>query len=146
MLPILDPTCDADTYYKLSLLVFWVVLITGARRYELDPTLLDRLAPSVTQLALKSMPQISHYFSTICGLLILCTWPLPMKKLFDDPSPMYSGAAMQLALQQGMHTLYKRQDGCAEDAYEPSVARVWAYLEFVYHWYGSKVHSAGHSN
>lgn len=133
--PILDPTCDPNTFYKMSPFVFWCVLVTGSRRYELDPTLLDRLAPNLSQLALKSMSQIMKYFSTIVGLVLLCAWPLPMKTMFDDPSPMYSGAMMQLALQNSLHMSMKRQDGrliaSKESVHEAYRLRVWAYLQYV---------------
>ncbi|KIW25712.1 uncharacterized protein PV07_08868 [Cladophialophora immunda] len=133
MLPILDASCRPDTYYyKLSPFVFWCVVITGSRRYELDPTLLGRLSPGVTVLASKALQQTSSYFSTIRGLMILCTWPLPMKTILDDPSPMYSGAAMQLALQHGLHMLQLR-GAVADVSYEPFLARTWAYLEFSCH-------------
>ncbi len=48
---------------------------------------------------------------------------------------MYTGAAMQLALQHGLHTTFEKADGAPESTNEASVARVWAYLEFVCHWY-----------
>lgn len=138
-LPILDPTWGPDSFYALSPFVFWCIVITGARRYELDPTILHRLAPGVAQMALRAMPQFSSYFPTICGLVILCVWPLPMKSLRDDPSPLYSGAAMQIALQHGLH-MFPQGQACVRPlpfrdiAHDASLARVWAYVEFVCHW------------
>lgn len=139
MLPVLDPSWDPDSFYKLSPFVFWCLLITGSRRYELDPTILDRLTPSVQRLSSKAMMQVAAYFPTICGLLILCTWPLPMHTIWEDPSPMYSGAALQLALQHGLH-LFTTPHASTRPApfrditKQASIARIWAYLEFVCHW------------
>jgi transcriptional regulatory protein LEU3 len=139
MLPILDPSWDPDSFYKMSPFVFWCLLVTGSRRYELDPTILTRVSPSVKQLALKAQSQVTSYFATICGLLILCTWPLPMNTTWEDPSPMYSGAAMQLALQHGLHMCAKQHASARPTTsrnihQEAFLARVWAYLEFVCHW------------
>ncbi|KAH8898123.1 hypothetical protein GQ53DRAFT_623572, partial [Thozetella sp. PMI_491] len=139
MLPILDPSWDPDSFYKLSPFVFWCLLITGSRRYELDPTILDRLAPSIKRLSLNALSHVAGYFPAICGLAILCTWPLPMNTMWDDPSPMYSGAAMQLALQHGLH-MFTKEHASARlvpfrgITHEASLARIWAYLEFVCHW------------
>lgn len=138
-LPILDPSWDPDTVYLLSPFVFWCVVITGSRRYDLDPTILPRLAPGVNQMALLQLPQSLAYLPTICGLLILCVWPLPMKTMHDDPSLLYSGIVMQMALQHGLHSFPQSQAyGCPvpfrNATREVSLARVWAYVEFVCHW------------
>lgn len=138
-LPILDSSWDPDTVYQLSPFVFWCVVITGSRRYDLDPTILHRLAPGVTQMALLQLPQSQSYFPTICGLVMLCVWPLPMKTMHDDPSLLYSGIAMQMALQHGLHSFpHSQAHGCSEPfrnaTREASLARVWAYVEFVCHW------------
>lgn len=138
-LPILDPSWDPDTVFLLSPFVFWCVVITGSRRYDRDPTILHRLAPGVTQMALLQLPQFQSYFPTICGLVMLCVWPLPMKSMHDDPSLLYSGIAMQMALQHGLHSYTQSQAyGCPvpfrNATREVSLARVWAYVEFVCHW------------
>ena len=62
-----------------------------------------------------------------------------MKKMVDDPSPMYSGAIMQLALQHGLHMFTKGEvyvgpAAFREIAHDAFMARVWAYLEFVCYW------------
>ena len=139
MLPILDPSRSPDSFFDLSPFMFWCILITGSRRYDLDPTILARLSPSVKLLSSKDLLQISSYFPTICGLLILCTWPMPMSTFKEDPSPMYAGAAMQLALQHGLHMFAaqytsSRSAAFQEISQQASLARVWAYLEFVCHW------------
>lgn len=133
-LAILDPMGSPDACYKTSTFVFWCVVITGSRKYDADPTLLDRLAPGVASLARKSLSCIASFLPTICGLSILSAWPLPMKSVLDDPSLLYTGAAMQLALQHGLHTSFKKPNGAIDVAHEATLARVWSYLEFVCHW------------
>lgn len=139
MLPILDPSRDPDYFYELSPFVFWCLLITGSRRYEQDPTILERLAPSVKQLALKALTQATAYLPNICGLLILCVWPLPMTSIYEDTSSMYSGAVMQLALLHCLHLfepqeVHTRTIGVQCINKQAYLARLWAYLEFVCHW------------
>jgi len=40
---------------------------------------------------------------TVQALLILCLWPFPVSTTFDDPSHSYSGIAVQMGLQLGLH-------------------------------------------
>lgn len=138
-LPIFEATNNPETFYKRSPFVFWCIVVTGARRYELDPTLLDTLAPSVGQLAVQNLSQMPSYFSCIVGLMILCAWPLPMKSMVDDPSPMYCGAALQLALQNEIHLLHRKTRNLNPSALrdlhcDAFIARVWGWLEFTCHW------------
>lgn len=139
VLPIFDPSWDPSSIYMLSPFVFWCIVITGSRRYERDPTLLSRLTPGVKQLSLQALSQTTSYITNICGLLVLCTWPLPMKAICEDPSAMYSGAAMQLALQHGLQMFRtqhpsSRTISCKPIVHHGYLARIWAYLEFVCHW------------
>ncbi|KAJ9499963.1 hypothetical protein H2202_004353 [Exophiala xenobiotica] len=110
MLPVLGSQYRSQDYFIYSPCLFWTIVVTGARRYTLDPTILETLAPKVSSLLAISMTRISQYIPTICALLILCAWPLPMESASDDPSPVYAGVVMQLSLQNGLHMLGKGQD------------------------------------
>lgn len=140
MMPVLDPTCSPDNTYQLSPFVFWCVIITGARRYDLDPTILDRLSPAVRKLASSCLFNAPSCIPTILAFAILSTWPLPMANVCDDSTPLYSGANLQLALQNGLHMPKFRQDANAgvgtmgSLTQQASLARIWAYVEFVCHW------------
>ncbi|KIW80842.1 hypothetical protein Z517_03865 [Fonsecaea pedrosoi CBS 271.37] len=110
IIPILDPQQSCRECFQYSPLLFWTIIVTGSRRYSLDPTLLEVLAPKVSNLAALATTRISEYIPTITALLLLCVWPLPMENASDDPSPIYAGVITQLSQQNGLHMLSRRQD------------------------------------
>jgi hypothetical protein len=139
ILPILEPQYAYMDYYTYSPILFWTIVVTGSRRYRLDPTLLDALAPRVSRLAALATTRLSDYIATISALLILCVWPLPIEDASEDPSPVYSGIIMQLCLQNGLHMHSKRQDFShafliKDTTQEKSRACLWAWCKVVCHW------------
>lgn len=139
ILPILDPQRGCGDYYKNSCMLYWTIIVTGSRRYHLDPTLLEVLAPKVATMAALAMTRPSEYTATISGLLILCAWPLPIENSADDPSSVYSGIVLQLCLQNGLHMRSKRQDfsqsllvtNANEEIFRD---RLWAWCKVVCRW------------
>lgn len=139
ILPILEPQYGCRDYFTYSPVLFWIIIVTGARRYALDPTLLEILAPKVANLAALATIRVSDYLQTISAFLILCAWPLPMENASDDPSPVYAGVIMQLSLQNGLHMLSKRQDFSQNNLVrdrnqEISRVRLWAWCKVICHW------------
>jgi Fungal specific transcription factor domain len=140
ILPILEPEYGFKDYLAHSPLLFWTIIITGSRRYSLDPTLLEVLAPKVANLAALAIFRISEYIPTISALLILCAWPLPMENASDDPSPVYSGVIMQLALQNGLHMRSARQDfsqnHLSSDTTTQEIFRIrlWGWCKVICRW------------
>ena len=65
--------------------------------------MLESLGPRITQLAFASLSSRAAPIQTIQGLLLLCTWPAPVKSMTKDISYMASGAAIHLAMQIGLH-------------------------------------------
>ncbi|KFY91885.1 hypothetical protein V500_04417 [Pseudogymnoascus sp. VKM F-4518 (FW-2643)] len=139
ILNILEPQCEWQDYFTYSPLLFWTIIVTGSRRYSLDPTMLELLAPKVTTLAALAMTSISKYLPSISALLILCAWPLPMENASDDPSSVYAGAILQLALQNGLHMRSKRQDFAQNQLIketlnqEISLVRLWGWCKVICH-------------
>lgn len=115
------------------------MVATGSRRYALDPTMLEVLAPKVAILAAQAAIRVPEYLQTISALLILCAWPLPMENASDDPSPVFAGIIIQLSLQHGLHMLSKRQDFshnnlATDNSQEVFRARLWAWCKVICHW------------
>lgn len=65
----------------------------------------------------------------IQALVLLCLWPLPFGPKAADPSLMYSGLAIQAALQIGVHRYQFTADFTYRAAYQEDDAhqckRVW---------------------
>ncbi|KFZ22563.1 hypothetical protein V502_02873, partial [Pseudogymnoascus sp. VKM F-4520 (FW-2644)] len=139
ILNILEPEYELQDYFTYSPLLFWTIIVTGSRRYSLDPTVLELLAPKVANLAALAMTRISKYLPTISALLILCAWPLPMENASDDPSSVYAGAILQLALQNGLHMRSKRQDFAQNQLIketlnqEKFMIRLWGWCKVICH-------------
>jgi hypothetical protein len=136
ILPILDPQLSSSNYYKSSRVLYWTVIITGSRRYDLDPTLLEVLAPKVSAMATMAISRPSEHLATISALLILCAWPVPIENSAEDPSCTYSGIILQLCLQNGLHMRSKRQDFVQSVLMTDSQAeifreRLWAWCKVV---------------
>ena len=107
---VYDSSVSPDEYYGLSQFLFWSIVCTGARKYTKDPTIMERVARRIMNLALSSIYSISQPILAIQAVLLLCLWPLPISTMYKDPSHALAGAAMQLAIQQGLHVFGHEQD------------------------------------
>ena len=141
IVPVLGqgPHYTCSEYLTYSPLLFWTIIVTGARRYTPDPTHLEVLAPKVAQMAALAAIRVPEYFPTISALLILCVWPLPMEQAPEDPSPVYAGIVMQLSLQNGVHMIGRRQDFSQNQMVKDTNqelfrARLWGFCKLVCHW------------
>ncbi|EFQ96027.1 hypothetical protein PTT_03590 [Pyrenophora teres f. teres 0-1] len=110
LFPILDPSVGPNDYYEQSPFLFWVIVVTGSRRYAEHPDVLDRTSQAVTQLAFSSMALRTSQVPVIQGLLILCTWRLPTNSMYKDTTHLMCGSAVHLATQIGLHIAGVGQD------------------------------------
>jgi transcriptional regulatory protein LEU3 len=97
------------SYYARSPFLFWTMACTGARRFH-DVKYFQQAASKVRELVTASILQIQDPIPTIQAILILCLWPLPVDTMWKDPSHTMAGAAMQLAIQNGLHKFGHEQD------------------------------------
>lgn len=109
-LPILDPDKPWQHYADISPLLFWTIISVACRRYADDPTLLTGISAPVTQLVWSTLAQVPHNYHVVKAFCLLCTWPLPTKSTSTDPTFMYSGLMMSIALQVGLHRPSHVQD------------------------------------
>jgi len=82
----------------------------GSRQYRRDPTIFDRLSKRIIGLALSSLCFNPHVVPVIQAIILLCLWRPPISTIFRDPSPALAGAAMQLAIQNGLHMIGRETD------------------------------------
>lgn len=98
------------------------MVYTGARKYSKDPTVVQCLARPIIDLAQESLLDPNHVISTIEATLLLCLWPLPINSTSKDRRNAFAGAAMQLAVQNGLHVFSREQDfartelNCSDDS------------------------------
>ncbi|KAF1817565.1 hypothetical protein P152DRAFT_454146 [Eremomyces bilateralis CBS 781.70] len=138
--PVLPGIFDGDKnpndVYESSNFLFWTIVYVGARRYAKDPTIVESLTNPLKDFIHKSLFDPDKAISTIKASLLLCLWPLPISTTFRDQNPAIAGAAMQLAVQQGLH--YSRhQDFVRVALKKPAAnkifrARLWAHCVTVF--------------
>ncbi|KAH0538986.1 hypothetical protein FGG08_004435 [Glutinoglossum americanum] len=109
-LPLLDPQRPPDHYYNLSPLLFWTILSIAARRFPLDPSLLNSLAAPVSRLVWNTLQDVPQSYHVVKALCLLCTWPLPTSSTSTDPTFMLSGVMTHVAIQIGLHRPSHTQD------------------------------------
>ena len=128
---------NPDDVFRHSETLFWVIVTTGARKYQNDPTLLSTLETPAARLAQHSLLNPDQAIANIQAAVILCLWPLPMETLCGDPSHAIAGAAMQLAIQIGLPYYASRQDFVRTAVqYSPDEKgfrdRLWVYCTIVF--------------
>jgi transcriptional regulatory protein LEU3 len=109
-LPLLEPGQSPHELYTRSELLFWSVVSVAARRLSSRPTLLPRLARSVTDLLWCFIRSSPYSLTTVQALALLCTWPFPTSSSTADSTFLLAGIMLQLAVQMGLHRALNVQD------------------------------------
>ncbi|KAB8360615.1 hypothetical protein FH972_024352 [Carpinus fangiana] len=109
-LPVLDPGQPWEFYRRISPLLFWTIIAVAARRYHEDTTLLTGLAGPLSSLTWQTVAQVPQNYHVVKAFCLLCTWPLPTKSTSTDPTFMFAGLMVQIALQTGLHRPSHTQD------------------------------------
>jgi transcriptional regulatory protein LEU3 len=78
--------------------------------YRQDPDMLFHAVKKIRDIAPSSLFTISNPIPAIQAALILCLWPVPMDSMWKDQSHALSGAALSLAVQNGLHVAGHEQD------------------------------------
>ncbi|KAI9706999.1 MAG: hypothetical protein M1820_004587 [Bogoriella megaspora] len=122
---ILDHKIPPERFYKESPFLFWSIVSVGARRLEDNPGLLEQVTGHIIGLAVSSLYSMSNPIPAIIAVLLLCMWPLPVNTTTKDTSHALAGAAMQLALQHGLHIFGHDQDFYREPPNCRSNDKIW---------------------
>ncbi|KAL6695343.1 hypothetical protein J3F84DRAFT_335097 [Trichoderma pleuroticola] len=129
-LPFLDPSTSLHEYYESSELLFWSIISVAARRLQSHPTLLPKLARSVTDYLWKTLRSIPYSLRAVQSLVILCTWPFPTSSSTADPTYMLAGMMVQIGTQMGLHRALNAEDFVKV----PLHLSVYEYSEWVKTW------------
>jgi hypothetical protein len=106
----LDRNLSPEDYHSSSLLLFWIIISVGARRYQGDSNLLNSLAGPVTRLVWSTLADIPQSYHVVKALALLCSWPFPTSSTSTDPTFMLCGMMVQVAMQLGLHRPSHTQD------------------------------------
>ncbi|KAF3934635.1 hypothetical protein ABW20_dc0102498 [Dactylellina cionopaga] len=97
-LPFNMVSTSPEDIYSKSPALFWVIIAVASTR-----KLRARLAPMVLSMVGETLYARQRCVEDVQALLILCTWPFTVSSLNEDPSHIYSGVAVQMGLQLGLH-------------------------------------------
>ncbi|TFA97868.1 Regulatory protein LEU3 [Trichoderma ghanense] len=129
-LPFLDPSTSLHEYHESSELLFWSIIAVAARRLQSHPTLLAKLARSVTDLLWKTLRSIPYSLRVVQSLVVLCSWPFPTSSSTADPTYMLAGMMVQMGTQMGLHRALNAEDFVKV----PLHLSVYEYSEWVKTW------------
>lgn len=93
-----------------SALLFWTIVYVGSRRYKTDLAIHHRLGPLVMESAFTSLISPARPLPVILAAIILCSWPPPVDLVYKDCCPALAGAALNLAVQNGLHTFRREHE------------------------------------
>jgi hypothetical protein len=109
-LPFLASNMLPEEYFDYCPALFWAIAGIGARRFRPDATLLTRLTAPITRLVWSALADMKQMYGTVKALCLLCTWPFPTSSTSSDPTFMFCGVMMQIAMQIGLHRPSHAQD------------------------------------
>lgn len=109
-LPFLASEMPPEEYFEYCPALFWTIVSVGARRYQADTTLPNRLSGPVTRLVWSALADMKQMYGIVKALNLLCTWPFPTSSTSSDATFMFSGVMMQIAIQIGLHRPSHTQD------------------------------------
>lgn len=99
-----------EEYFEYCPALFWAIASVGARRYQVDPTLLNRFSGPITRLVWSALADMKQMYGVVKALCLLCTWPFPTSSTSSDPTFIFCGVMMQIAMQIGLHRPSHAQD------------------------------------
>ncbi|ERF76850.1 hypothetical protein EPUS_07640 [Endocarpon pusillum Z07020] len=99
-----------EGYFEYCPALFWAIASVGARRYQVEPTLLNRLSGPITRLVWSALADMKQMYGVVKALCLLCTWPFPTSSTSSDPTFIFCGVMMQIAMQIGLHRPSHAQD------------------------------------
>ncbi|KAJ2896133.1 uncharacterized protein MKZ38_005857 [Zalerion maritima] len=104
--PILPSTIlqDPNRCYETSEILFWTIVLIACRHDDKDRGRLNFLADTVPPELWSSLSTPPLSLASVNTLILLCAWPLPTIRFMTDPSPVFTGMAMNSCLLLGLHT------------------------------------------
>lgn len=104
-LPIVNTTDPVESIFIESPLLFNTIIFIACRHHLTYSHLYKQLLPQLTVLISEFSANPGNHVLDKCiqALLLLCSWPPPFEKQFNDPSWLRCGMTTHLALQNGFH-------------------------------------------
>ncbi|KAH7400080.1 hypothetical protein BKA64DRAFT_474204 [Cadophora sp. MPI-SDFR-AT-0126] len=101
--PILNTRISVAALYIRSPFLFWTIIIISSRHHPTLGFLCDVLTEPYRSLLEKTMMAPLNALEPIQGGVLLCVWPLNVRKQIYDPSWNYCGLVTNAAIRMGLH-------------------------------------------
>ncbi|PVH89438.1 hypothetical protein DL98DRAFT_565488 [Cadophora sp. DSE1049] len=110
--PILNTRRSVAALYSRSPFLFWTIIIISSRHHPTLGFLCDVLTEPYRSLLEKTMMAPLNALEPIQGGVLLCVWPLNVRKQIYDPSWNYCGLVTNAAIRMGLHRSggYRREN------------------------------------
>jgi hypothetical protein len=130
---ILPLSTSPDAVHKSCPLLFWTIILTGARHDTTDFSLLPALIPAVKSLMWLQVGCLPHMLPTLQAFAILCVFPFPESSMATDTTFVLAGVLKSAAMHVGLHrpdvmTEYARSRLSLNEAEHREAVRVWSYI------------------
>ena len=136
----MDEQVAPSTIIEASPLLFWTIIFTASRTLLSQQQYFPFLCSQLPGLLANFMNRRYHSVYTMQAMLIVSMWPPPIQRQSDDMRWMYSGIAMQMAMQAGCHRVgyeheyhaftYRRSP--ADERNHTRVWRCWCFVNALY--------------
>lgn len=100
---VLDTSSTLSELYAKSPLLFWTVILISSRTHTQYSTFFAELKKPYEQLLAPHLIKGIHSLYDIHAILILITWPIPVRSQPDDPTWNYCGLVTNAARLIGLH-------------------------------------------
>jgi Fungal specific transcription factor domain len=101
--PLLQSPVEILESYRPCPILFWIVMALALKGHEKYAHLYPQLRDPIKRLAADFTTPASRSTSFIHALLLLCIWPFPFSAVNEDPSWLYCGLAIHMAMLLGLH-------------------------------------------
>ncbi|UNI24644.1 hypothetical protein JDV02_010377 [Purpureocillium takamizusanense] len=97
-------TCDQSEF------LLWTVIAVGSAELSDYSTIRALLEPHIRDMATQVYGVLDYPLQTVQALILLCWWPYSFCSHREDPSWLYCGQAVHLALLYGLHRPHKHSN------------------------------------
>jgi len=99
----LDTSLSLNNLSGLSSILFWTIIMISSRHHPHYATVFQSLKQPYEHLLARHIIRAIHSIHTIHAVLILVTWPIPVKAQPEDPSWNFLGLITNSARSLGYH-------------------------------------------
>lgn len=101
--PLLQGPVQLLESYNACPCLFWMVVALACKDHEKYAHLYLQLRSPIKRLAADHTVAASRSIFFVQALLLLCVWPFPFGAINEDPSWLYCGLAIHMAMLLGLH-------------------------------------------